>query len=433
MRKQLQRAAWSLLCLGLICPIPLTATAQVQTDFASWLNNLKQEARTRGISQATLDAAFADTRIQTRVIELDRKQPEFVETFASYLAQRVTPQRIARGQALLMQYQPLFDTLEQRHGIPRHILAAFWGLETNYGTTTGNTAIPDALATLAFEGRRSAFFRAELLDALSIIEAGHVAAADMKGSWAGAMGQMQFMPSTYRRYAVDGDRDGRINLWSSVPDALHSAGNYLNQAGWKPGEPVALEVRLPQNFDWRVARLTYHRPIADWQAAGVMQANGAPIPTQAGEAAIILPQGFRGPAFMVFDNFDVILQWNRSVSYALSVAILAQRFVADVPLLTGQGAERDALSRTRMIALQQQLAELGFDAGVADGVPGIKTQSAIRRYQSAQQLPADGYASPSLLAHVEASHASAAAAGKLAPDRNPPTFSDPALAASTAP
>lgn len=416
-----------------MCLIPLTATAQVQTDFASWLNDFKLEARARGIKQSTLDAAFADARIQTSVIDLDRKQPEFVETFTCYLDKRVSARRIARGQSLLMQYQPLFDVLEQSHGVPRQILTAFWGLETSYGASTGNTPIPSALATMAYEGRRSAFFRAQLFDALSIIDTGDITAADMKGSWAGAMGQMQFMPSTYRRYAVDGDRDGRINLWSSVPDALHSAGNYLNQAGWKTGEPVALEVRLPQNFDWRYARLTYRRPIADWQAAGVMQANGAPIPTQAGAAAIVLPQGFRGSAFMVFDNFDVILQWNRSVSYALSVAILAQRFVADVPLLTGQNAERDALSRTRMAALQRQLTELGFDAGVADGVPGIKTQSAIRRYQSARQLPADGYASPSLLAHVEAGHASAAAAGKLAPDRNPPTFSDPALAATTAP
>ncbi len=416
-----------------MCLIPLTATAQVQTDFASWLNDFKLEARARGIKQSTLDAAFADARIQTSVIDLDRKQPEFVETFTCYLDKRVSARRIARGQSLLMQYQPLFDVLEQSHGVPRQILTAFWGLETSYGASTGNTPIPSALATMAYEGRRSAFFRAQLFDALSIIDTGDVTAADMKGSWAGAMGQMQFMPSTYRRYAMDGDHDGHINLWTSIPDTLHSAGNYLRQAGWKPGEPAALEVRLPQNFDWRYARLSYRLPIANWQAAGVVQASGEPIPALTGESAIVLPQGWNGSAFMVFDNFDVIMQWNRSVNYALSVAMLAQRFISGNLLTTVQATDCEGLSRTRMMALQQQLTGLGFDTGVADGVPGNKTQSAIRRYQVAQQLPADGYASPSLLAHVEARHASAAAAGKLVPDRAPPTFADPAVVSTTAP
>ena len=410
------------LCLLVTCLV--VKAAQAQTDFSTWLSEFKQEARARGISQATLDSALGNVQATPHVIELDRKQPEFVDTFTQYFERRVTPRQVARGQALLSEHQTLFDEVEKRYGVPRQILAAFWGLETNYGNTTGNTPIPAALATLAFDGRRSTFFRAELFDALAIIEAGHVAAAEMKGSWAGAMGQMQFIPSTYRRYAVDGDNDGRINLWSSLPDALHSAGNYLNQIGWKPGEPAALTMRLPETFNPRYARLSYRRSLAEWQSAGVVLANGESLGALTGPASIILPQGARGPAFMVFDNFDVILQWNRSVSYALSVALLAEQIAGGTPFPSSV-PDAEAIGHTQLKSLQQQLTELGFNPGVVDGVPGIKTESAIRRYQSAQGLPADGYASLTLLRHLEQTHAAAAKAGTLKPPSIAPTFSEP--------
>lgn len=402
----------------------LVTSAQAQMDFTNWLAEFSQEARARGISQITLDQALRDIQMAPRVVELDRKQPEFVESLATYIERRVTPQRIARGQTLLSEYQPLFDEVEKRYGVPRHILAAFWGLETSYGSVMGSTPIPTALATLAFDGRRSAFFRSQLLDALTLIEAGHVTAAEMKGSWAGAMGQMQFMPSTYRRYAVDGDNNGQINLWNSLPDALHSAGNYLQQAGWKTGEPIALQVNLPADFAWGQARLYNRRPIAEWQAAGVVQANGQALPVQAGHAAIILPQGARGPAFMVFDNFDVVMQWNRSVQYALSVALLADQFAGGVPLPARSDAE--TLGRTQLMRLQQQLTEMGFDAGGADGLPGLKTQSAIRRYQTAHALTADGYPTPTLAQHVRESHIAAAFKGGLKSIGKSPTFDDAA-------
>jgi membrane-bound lytic murein transglycosylase B len=461
--------------------------AFAQEDFPTWLAACKQEALTRGISQATLDAVLADVQPLSRVIELDRSQPEFVETFSDYLERRVTPRQIERGMAMLVERQALFDEVEQRYGVPRQILAAFWGMETNYGSMMGAFPTPRALATLAHDGRRSAFFRAELFDALGILEAGHVAAADMKGSWAGAIGHMQFMPSTFRQYAVDGDADGRINVWSSLPDALHSAGNYMSKAGWQAGEPAAVEVRLPENFDWRFARITWRRPVAEWRAAGVRlvaprppppgaadvmpkpgphpnpppqageganvmpkpiaspplpnplpQAgeganvmpkpiDGAPLPEVRGSAAIVLPQGWRGPTFMVFDNFDVILQWNRSLSYALSVAHMADRFSGGVPLASDRNVEREALSRAQVIALQQKLTEMGFDAGSPDGLPGFRTQSAIRRFQSVQGQPVDGYASPGLLARVERKHTEAAASGRLTLNRTAaPTFSEPA-------
>lgn len=407
--------------LILLLACQLMTTAHAQTDFSNWLVEFKQEARARGISQATLDSALSDVQPAASVIELDRKQPEFVNTFIQYLRRRVTPNQIARGQALLNEHQTIFNEVEARYGVPKQVLAAFWALETNYGNTTGNTPVPAALATLAFDGRRSAFFRAELLDALAIIDAGHVTAAEMRGSWAGAMGQMQFMPSTYRRYAVDGDNDGRINLWSSLSDALHSAGNYLQQIGWKPGEPAALEVRLPPDFEWRHARLYNRRPVSEWQAAGVTQADGLPLVVPRSNAAIILPQGARGPAYMIWDNFDVILQWNRSVNYALSVAILADQFVRSTPLPSPPEGD-EPVSLHQVVRLQQQLTAMGFNAGPADGLPGAKTQTAIRRYQVAHKLPADGYASATLIVHVEAAYSAAIAESKLKPATVAPTF-----------
>jgi membrane-bound lytic murein transglycosylase B len=246
----------------------------------------------------------------------------------------------------------------------------------------------------------------------------------MVGSWAGAMGHMQFMPSTFRAYAVDGDGDGRIDVWQSIPDAMYSAANYLQRAGWHPNEPVALDVRLPQDFDWRQARIAHRLPVADWTARGVQQADGSALPAEAGSAAIVLPQGWQGPAFMVFDNFDVVMKWNRSVSYALAVSLLARQ-VAGGAGLAAQMGETAALSTAQLQTLQQSLNEMGFDAGTADGMLGPRTQTAIRRYQVMHQLPADGYPSPSVLTHVEQSHAEAAAAGKLT--RVPaPTFADPA-------
>ncbi|HEX5538206.1 MAG TPA: lytic murein transglycosylase, partial [Methylophilaceae bacterium] len=211
-----------------------------------------------------------------------------------------------------------------------------------------------------------------------------------------AMGHMQFMPSTFLAYAVDGDDDGRIDLWQSLPDAICSAANYLHSLGWQSGQPVAVEVRLPAEFDWQQAQLNQRKSVEEWAAEGVSAMNGA-LPTAGGDAAIVLPQGWRGPALMVFDNFRVIMHWNRSVNYALAVAHLADRLNGGEALIGGADAEQGALSFEQMKVLQQKLAEQGFDAGAADGYPGLRTQTAIRQYQHAQGLPMDGYASPALL------------------------------------
>jgi membrane-bound lytic murein transglycosylase B len=380
--------------------------------FDAWLVAFRQDAAAQGISATTLDAALTGITPVERVIALDRRQPEFLQTFADYLGRRITPQQVARGQALMAEHAVLLDWVEAQYGIPKAVLVAFWGLETNYGNTLGSLNIPASLATLAYDGRRSAFFRSQLLDALRIIDAGHVGAADMNGSWAGAMGHMQFMPSTFRAYAVDGDGDGRIDVWQSLPDAMVSAANYLRRAGWRANEPVAIEVRLPPGFDWRKARMAHRLPVTEWTALGVQAADAAALPAASGRAAIVLPQGWQGPAFMVFDNFDVVMQWNRSVNYALAVAQLAHQ-IAGGSAPTVQAGEAGALSTAQLKAMQQALNEMGFDNGTADGLPGPRTQSALRRYQVVHQLPADGYPAPSVLAHIEHTHTQAAQAGQL--------------------
>ncbi len=399
-----------------------TFPAHAQTSFDDWLAAFRQEAAAQGISEATLDAALTGITPAERVVQLDRRQPEFLQTFFDYLKTRVTPSRITRGQALMTEHAALLDAVEQQHGVPKSVLLSFWGLETNYGSFLGSHNIPASLATLAYDGRRSAFFRGQLLDALRIIDAGHVSAVDMTGSWAGAMGHMQFMPSTFRAYALDGDGDARIDLWQSVPDAMHSGANYLKRAGWRAGEPVAIEVRPPQDFDWQRASIANRLPVAQWTALGVTSADGSPLPAVAGRSAIVLPQGWQGPAFMVFDNFGVVMRWNRSVNYALAVAQLAQQ-IAGGPGLTVQAGETDVVGTAQLEALQLALNELGFDAGEADGVLGPRTRTAIRQYQTMHKLPVDGYPSPAMLAHVEQTHAAAAAAGKLMPA---PTFAEPA-------
>jgi membrane-bound lytic murein transglycosylase B len=377
--------------------------------FDTWLAAFRQEALAQGISVATLDAALTGVTPAEQVLALDRGQPEFMQTFTDYLTRRVTAGQVARGQALLFTHADLLDAVEREYGVPKAVLVAFWGLESNYGRNAGNLNVPASLVTLAYDGRRSAFFRSQLLDALRIIDAGHVTAADMQGSWAGAMGQMQFMPSTFRSYARDGDGDGRIDLWRSIPDVMYSAAHYLQQAGWQAGEPVALEVRLPADFDWQQARLMLRRPLAAWRAQGVQLVTDNPVDA-ALPAAIVLPQGWNGPAFMVFNNFDVVMQWNRSISYALSVALLAQQLGGGVGLTLPLHAQTP-ISIAAIKALQQALNSLDYDAGNADGLIGLRTQAALRQYQIRHGLPADGYPTAMVLETVLRS---AAAAGSEA-------------------
>lgn len=372
-----------------------TVHAYDAEELADWVHEFKQEAKAADISAETIEAMFKNTQYLPRVIVLDRGQPEFITPFLDYVEKRVTPSKIAHGRVMLEQHDSLLTKVENQYGVPKEVLVSFWGLETAYGENKGNFGLPSSLMTLAYEGRRAAFFRHQLLDAMRIVDAGHNNVAGMRGSWAGAMGHMQFMPSTLLKYGIDADGDGRMNVWSSLADAFSSAANYLAKTGWRKTEPAMLQVKLPEHFDYSLAQLTSRKSTADWTKLGVHDVESNALP-DLDNAAILLPQGWQGPAFMVFSNFDVIMDWNRSVKYAISVAHLANQLITDKPIVIGNIVEDEALSFNQMWALQARLNLLGFKCGVPDGFPGLQTQAAIRQYQATKNLPQDGYASYSL-------------------------------------
>jgi len=365
--------------------------------FSYWLEGLRDEARRKGISNATLDAALHDVMPVMRVIELDRRQPEFTQTFWTYLRKRVNEERIKRGRALLSKHRDLLYKIYWKYGVPSRYLVAFWGLETNFGDYLGGFRVVDALATLAYDQRRAQFFRAQLLDALRIIEEGHILPDVMTGSWAGAMGHMQFLPSTFTRHAVDYNGDGRKDIWNSLPDAFSSAANFLSNLGWRPGELWGREVRLPEGFDLTLAAMNRKKALEEWSSMGVRRADGEALPQEDMEGSIVLPQGYKGPAFLVYDNFRAIMRWNRSSNYAISVGLLADRIVGRPRVKNGRDAEHEPLSRDEAQEMQRLLNRLGFDAGSEDGLPGARTRTAIRAFQMAHSLPPDGYPAPALL------------------------------------
>lgn len=368
-----------------------------EVEFSVWIEGVKQEALARGISATTLSKALDGARPVDKVLELDRRQPEFFDTFWNYINRRIAQERIKKGREMLDKHQRLFAGLSGEYAVPPRYLVAFWAMESNFGESTGGFQVIDALATLAYDARRAEFFRNELFAAMEILDAGHIGREAMKGSWAGAMGQMQFMPSTFRRYAVDADADGRADIWASLPDAMASAANYLTRLGWRDDETWGREVRLPKDFDWRQTGLEIRKPVKAWAALGVTQADGKPLPPSQVPGAIILPQGYEGPAFLVYRNFDAIMTWNRSLNYALSVALLADRLRGMPAPRTGRAADNRRMSREQAIELQTRLTGLGYDVGKADGILGSRSRAAVRAYQEKTRLPADAYPSVSLL------------------------------------
>lgn len=398
------------------------ASADPPGDFPAWLEGVRREALARGVDQLILDAALGGVEPIPRVLELDQRQPEFTDTFLNYLDRRVTEQRVEEGRKQLRQHGRLLKRVSRQYGIPAHILVAFWGLETHYGKFLGPYPVPAALATLAYDNRRADFFRRQLLDALDILQAGHIAPQDMKGSWAGAMGHLQFMPSTFKAYAVDTDGDERKDVWNSLPDAFASAANYLNEMGWRSGETWGREVRLPRDFDWSLAGPEVKKTVAAWRALGVSRADGKPLPRLANiSGAILLPQGLAGPAFLVYRNFDAILTWNHSVHYALAVGYLSDRLLGLPELRTGRDADNRPIPREDAQDLQEQLIRLGLYSGKADGVLGSGTKAAIRAYQARAGLPVDGHPSMALLEHLRQRATSQAEAdpGQTAPQSTP--------------
>ena len=313
----------SLLVLGLAFAFPAAGGA---VEFAAWLEALKAEALGKGIRQATLDAALDGIRPIPRVIELDRNQPEFKLTFTQYMNRVVPQKRIERGRRLLAENKALLEAVSAKFGVQARFLVALWGIESDFGRLTGGFRVIPALATLAHDGRRSKFFRIELLHALRIIDQGHVGAREMMGSWAGAMGQVQFMPSSFNNFAFDFDGDGRKDLWSTPGDIFASAANYLARSGWRGDKTWGREVTLPADFDRSQLGLKTRKPMSEWQALGVRRTNGGDLPKVEITASLITPTDTgRGPPFLVYGNYRTILKWNRSHFFALAVGRLADR------------------------------------------------------------------------------------------------------------
>ncbi|QSX39030.1 lytic murein transglycosylase [Shewanella sedimentimangrovi] len=358
--------------------------------FAACLQALHTKAQQQGLGDQSL-AAIDKLSYVPRVIELDRNQPEFTQTFEGYFSKRINDWRVQQGRKMFKEQGPLLKKLQREYGIPPQYLLAFWGLETNFGAYKGKMPVLDSLATLACDARRSEYFTGELLTALALAERNKLQPDALIGSWAGAMGHTQFMPSAYSKYAKDGDGDGRADLIGSVPDALTSAANFLMHLGWQRNERWGREVALPKNFDFSQLGRDHKLPLADWAAKGVTLPSGKPLPVADMKAALYLPAGHKGPAFIGYSNFDVIMRWNRSEFYAIAVGHLADRINGAVALTVAPPVQ-PVRSRASLKALQDKLNTLGFDAGKADGVLGAKSLAAIRAFQQSKGLIADGFA-----------------------------------------
>ncbi len=391
--------------LAFLLLAPAVGTRAQEMAFGAWLDGVRQDAAAAGISQGTIAAALTGLTPIERVLELDGRQPEFTRTFWSYLTRAVSRDRVERGRALLAQHGALLQKVRRRYNVQPAYLVAFWGLESDFGRYTGGFSVIGALATLAYDARRGAFFRAQLLDALRILDQGHIGVAAMAGSWAGAMGQLQFMPSTFANYAVDFDGDGRRDIWSDLPDVFASAANYLSSIGWRGDERWGREVRLPADFDWELASLKLSKPLAEWRRLGLRRADGGALPVADISGAIVAPGGHKGPAFLVYGNFGKILNWNRSLLYAIAVGHLADRIAGQGTLLATRPAQEEPLSRAQVEEMQGLLGTLGFDAGEPDGVVGSQTRAALRAFQRQAEVPPDGYPTPELLASIRRSAA----------------------------
>ena len=385
--------------LAVVVLVLLTAAAPAAAqdkNFSEWVADLRAEALAQKvISPALFDRVFADITPIARIIELDRRQPEFTLSFSGYYLQRVTAERVAEGRALLNEHRALLAEVETRYGVPPEVIVSFWGMETAYGKYFGKYSTVAALATLAYDDRRARFFRKELLVALALLEEGALAPDEYRGSWAGAVGHMQFMPSTYRAWAVDGDGDGRRNLFASLPDAFHSAGAFLQGLGWRRGEPWGEEVILPSDFSAfdlasvRTPPETRH-PRSHWRALGIKRGDGAELPDDNTAAALLLPSGASGPAFLVYENYRRILNWNRSRLYALAVGHLSDQIGGGASFARPLETE-ERVRITEIRQLQADLARLGYYTREIDGVMGSGTRAAIAAFQTDKGLPPDGH------------------------------------------
>jgi lytic murein transglycosylase len=355
-----------------------TAPAFAQADFRSCLPGLKAQAAARGVSGPAFDAAVRGIQPDMKILELMDSQPEFKTEIWDYLSALVDEQRVADGKAALRQWGPALAQAEARYGVDRHVIAGVWGVESDFGKNFGDRPLVQSLATLScYAPRRQAYFTGELMATLKIVQDGDIDPSLLKGSWAGAFGHTQFMPSTFQRLAVDGDGDGRRDVVSSVPDAVASTANFLRKAGWSDGLPWGYEVRLPAGFNPGLAGRRAKKPLSTWAAMGVTRADGRPLSGDYA-AGILIPAGIRGPAFVVTRNFDAVYSYNAAESYGLAIALLGDRLKGLPGIRAAWPTDDPPLSRAERLELQQLLTARGYDVGVPDGKIGQKTREAIK-------------------------------------------------------
>ena len=361
----------------------------------AWVASFRSRAMAQGITASTYDKAFREAGFLPDVIERDRNQTEFKRSLEDYLAIAASDDRVSRGRAALSQYGSTLSAIEARFGVEARVVCAIWGLESQYGTRRGNVHVVSALSTLGYEGRRGAFFEQQLIAALKILQNGDTTSHYMVGSWAGAMGHTQFIPTTYLAYAVDFTGDGRRDIWSDDPtDALASAANYLARSGWTHGQPWGIEVTRPAGLAAPGRGVT--RSVSDWTAAGVRPANGGALPDH-GPAALIAPAGPAGPAFLVFRNFNVILRYNNAENYAIGVGHLSDRLAGGPKIRGSFPPDAQGMTQADRQELQRRLTARGYDTQGADGVIGQKTRDAISAWERAQGLPVTGEPSLQIL------------------------------------
>ena len=376
--------------LRFLCLVFLTTSVFANSQsFEDFLNQVRKTATEQGVSKATIDKAFFGLTPNLDILKSDSAQAEFNQNFWHYVNKRVSQVRLNNGNDTLKQNASLLNKTSQKYGVPAYVLVAFLGLESNYGNYMGNENLVRSLATLAYDPRRSGFFTKEFIALLKLIDKNTIP-LDAKGSWAGAMGAVQFMPTNVIAYGVDANNDGKVNLWNDKEDIYASAANFLKKLGWKKGEKWGREASIPKNFDYRLTGLETKRTVNEWASLGVLRGNGSRLPKSNFKASLIVPMGHRGPAFLVYRNFDTILGWNRSILYALSVAYLSDRLNGNGKL-TAKSIDEPLLSKVDVLQIQNTLNLLGYNTGTPDGMVGPKTRQATRMFQSDIGLIADGY------------------------------------------
>ncbi len=396
-----RRAAWRIggVTGAVLLAFGLCAGSPRAESFADYINEMQAQAKARGVDQRHLDA-LGRVQLNPTVQRLAARQPEYIKPIWEYLDMLVTPKRIADGRAKLDAHQAVFARLEKKSGVPASIMAAIWGVETNFGTITGDFPVLEALATLGYEGRRKKFGRTQLQAALDILQSGDVDLTNFKGSWAGAMGHTQFIPTTYQAYAVDATEDGKRDIWQNIDDALGSTGHYLSVSGWVTGIPWGVQVILPEGFDYAQASISNRQPIAHWIDQGVRGVEEQ-IQARWGKGAIYLPAGHRGPAFLATQNFFALLRYNTAPAYALAVGMLSARFEGEEARRLSWPTDDRPLLPEEIRKLQTLLRAAGYDIQLIDGVPGRETFAALMAFQRDHDMIVDGYANPRILADIE--------------------------------